>query len=80
MFFVHGESFEWGSGNPYDGSVLSSYGHVIVITVNYRLGILGKFLQIGLIPKCMYVHMYMYVCSECCVELSQFRNNVQLCL
>ncbi|GLV41508.1 Neuroligin 2 [Carabus blaptoides fortunei] len=41
MFFVHGESFEWGSGNPYDGSVLSSYGHVIVITVNYRLGILG---------------------------------------
>lgn len=22
----------------------------------------------------------MYVCSECCVELSQFCNNVQLCL
>lgn len=42
FFVVHGESFDWGSGNHYDGSVLASYGHVIVITVNFRLGILGK--------------------------------------
>lgn len=42
LVFVHGESFEWGSGNPYDGSVLASYGHVIVVTLNFRLGILGK--------------------------------------
>jgi len=41
MVYVHGESFEWGSGNLYDGSVLASAGHVIVITLNYRLGILG---------------------------------------
>ncbi|XP_075214072.1 neuroligin-1-like [Lycorma delicatula] len=41
LVFVHGESYEWNSGNPYDGSVLASYGHVIVVTVNYRLGILG---------------------------------------
>ncbi|XP_037033533.1 neuroligin-1-like isoform X3 [Bradysia coprophila] len=41
FFYVHGESFEYGSGNPYDGSVLASYGHIIVITVNFRLGILG---------------------------------------
>ena len=26
--FVHGESYEWNSGNPYDGSVLASYGQV----------------------------------------------------
>lgn len=31
-----------GTGNLYDGSVLASYGNVIVITVNYRLGVLGK--------------------------------------
>lgn len=43
FFVIHGESFDWGSGNHYDGSVLASYGHVIVITVNFRLGILGKF-------------------------------------
>lgn len=42
MVFVHGESYEWNSGNPYDGSVLASYGQVLVVTINYRLGILGE--------------------------------------
>lgn len=42
MVFVHGESYEWMSGNPYDGSVLASYGQILVVTINYRLGILGK--------------------------------------
>lgn len=42
MVFIHGESYEWNSGNAYDGSILSSYGQVIVVTLNYRLGILGK--------------------------------------
>lgn len=100
MVFIHGESYEWNSGNAYDGmdknkmklqtiffiimtsfwllinilmifslvisnlgcvnqfifvifssvpsysgSVLSSYGQVIVVTLNYRLGILGKILH-----------------------------------
>lgn len=43
IVFIHGESFEWSSGNPYDGSVLASYGEVVVVTLNYRLGILGKY-------------------------------------
>ena len=41
MLFVHGESYSWGAGNLYDGRVLASYGHVLVVTVNYRLGVLG---------------------------------------
>lgn len=41
LVFIHGESFEWGSSHLYDGSVLSSYGNVVVITVNFRLGVLG---------------------------------------
>ncbi|XP_011501614.1 PREDICTED: neuroligin-4, Y-linked [Ceratosolen solmsi marchali] len=41
IVFLHGESYEWNSGNPYDGSVLASYGGLVVVTVNYRLGILG---------------------------------------
>ncbi|XP_044731238.1 neuroligin-4, X-linked-like, partial [Chrysoperla carnea] len=41
MVYIHGESFEWNSGNPYDGSVLAAYADVVVITLNYRLGILG---------------------------------------
>lgn len=42
IVYIHGESYEWNSGNPYDGCVLSSYGNVVFITINYRLGILGK--------------------------------------
>lgn len=42
MVFIHGESYEWNSGNPYNGSVLAAYGNVVFVTVNFRLGILGK--------------------------------------
>lgn len=42
IVYVHGESYEWNSGNPYDGSVLAAHGNVIVVTINFRLGILGK--------------------------------------
>ncbi|XP_050440037.1 neuroligin-4, Y-linked-like [Adelges cooleyi] len=41
IMFIHGESFEWNSGNPYDGSVLASFGKVIFVTINYRVGVLG---------------------------------------
>lgn len=41
MMFIHGESYEWNSGNPYDGTVLASMGNVVVVTINFRLGILG---------------------------------------
>ncbi|XP_026764290.2 uncharacterized protein LOC113522706 [Galleria mellonella] len=41
LVFIHGDSFEWGSGNPYDGRILAAYGNIMVITLNYRLGILG---------------------------------------
>ncbi|KAK3862653.1 hypothetical protein Pcinc_031503 [Petrolisthes cinctipes] len=41
VVFIHGESFEWGASNPYDGSVLAAHGEVIVVTLNYRLGLLG---------------------------------------
>ena len=42
MVFIHGESFEWNSGNLYDGTILASYGNVVFVTINFRLGILGK--------------------------------------
>ncbi|KAF2366524.1 Carboxylesterase type B [Trinorchestia longiramus] len=41
LVYIHGDSYEWNSGNPYDGSTLASYGQVIVITLNFRLGALG---------------------------------------
>ncbi|CAB3381898.1 Hypothetical predicted protein [Cloeon dipterum] len=50
MVYIHGESFEWNSGNPYDGSVLASYTDVVVVTLNYRLGVLG-FLNANSAPQ-----------------------------
>ncbi|KAM6970723.1 LOW QUALITY PROTEIN: neuroligin-2-like [Aplochiton taeniatus] len=46
MLFVHGGSYMEGSGNMFDASVLAAYGNVIVVTMNYRLGVLG-FLSTG---------------------------------
>ncbi|XP_023290587.1 neuroligin-4, X-linked isoform X2 [Orussus abietinus] len=56
MVYIHGESFEWGCGNIYDGSVLASAGHVIVITVNYRLGILGTSISRTIVHNFTWVH------------------------
>ncbi|XP_042876886.1 neuroligin-2-like isoform X2 [Penaeus japonicus] len=41
LVYIHGESFSWGAGSLYDGSVLAAYGRVVVVTINYRLGPLG---------------------------------------
>ena len=41
MVYIHGGSYMEGTANIVDGSVLASYGDVIVVTVNYRLGVLG---------------------------------------
>ena len=35
MVYIHGGSYMEGTGNMIDGSVLASYGNVIVITLNY---------------------------------------------
>ena len=43
LVWVHGGAFIMGSGNGYDGSVLANQGDVVVVTVNYRLGMLGFF-------------------------------------
>ena len=53
LVFVHGESYEWSSGNPYDGTVLASHAGLVVVTINYRLGILG-----------MYIYMYLKSTSD----------------
>ncbi|CAD6187188.1 unnamed protein product [Caenorhabditis auriculariae] len=41
MVVVHGDDYGWGSGNAFNGSTLASYGHIIVVTLNYRLGVYG---------------------------------------
>uniref|UniRef100_A0A672QAC3 Neuroligin 3a n=1 Tax=Sinocyclocheilus grahami TaxID=75366 RepID=A0A672QAC3_SINGR len=46
MVYIHGGSYMEGTGNMIDASVLASYGNVIVITLNFRVGVLG-FLSTG---------------------------------
>ena len=41
VVFIHGDSYDYGSGNAYDGSVMAAYGQMVVVTINYRLGVLG---------------------------------------
>jgi carboxylesterase type B len=46
MVWIHGGGFREGAGSQYDGSFIAAYGNVIVVTVNYRLGLFG-FLSTG---------------------------------
>lgn len=41
MVWIHGGAFITGEGADYDGSPLASQGNVVVVTINYRLGLLG---------------------------------------
>ena len=43
MFWIHGGSNIWGSGDFYDFSKLATSQQVIVVTINYRLGLFGWF-------------------------------------
>ena len=41
LFWIHGGGRYEGSGHDYDGSRLAAQGDVVVVTINYRLGLLG---------------------------------------
>ncbi|MFC2035857.1 carboxylesterase/lipase family protein [Chloroflexota bacterium] len=43
LFWIHGGGFTAGSGSSpvYSGQTLSQRGNVVVVTINYRLGLLG---------------------------------------
>ena len=41
MVWIHGGAYTIGSGDMYDGSRLARRGDVVVVTLNYRLGVLG---------------------------------------
>jgi para-nitrobenzyl esterase len=41
LLWIHGGSNEYGEGSSYDPTPLVTQGHIIVVTINYRLGALG---------------------------------------
>ncbi|XP_077358424.1 fatty acyl-CoA hydrolase precursor, medium chain-like [Festucalex cinctus] len=46
MAWIHGGGFALGSASMYDGSALAAYQDVVVVLIQYRLGVLG-FLSTG---------------------------------
>ena len=45
MVWIHGGSLVSGAGSDFDPSALVERGHVVVVTINYRLGALGFLAQ-----------------------------------
>ena len=41
MIWIHGGGYILGAGSSTLGAPLAVYGDVIVVTINYRLGVLG---------------------------------------
>jgi len=46
MVWIHGGGFTTGSGAQYGGAGLAALGDIVVVTINYRLGVLG-FVDVG---------------------------------
>ena len=46
MVYIHGGSYRAGSGNVYVGHIVAQYD-VVVVTINYRLGLLGNYAASG---------------------------------
>jgi carboxylesterase type B len=41
LVWFHGGAFLYGAGSSYNGAALARRGDVLVVTVNYRLGLFG---------------------------------------
>ncbi|NXP47622.1 SASB hydrolase, partial [Heliornis fulica] len=41
--WIHGGGLVFGAGSSYDGSALAAFDNVVVVTIQYRLGIVGYF-------------------------------------
>ncbi len=46
MVWIHGGGYTTGSGAQYDGAALAALGDIVMVTINYRLGVLG-FVDVG---------------------------------
>jgi carboxylesterase type B len=52
MMYIHGGSLLGGTGNWFDGHVLAQFG-VVVVSINYRLQVLGKSFLKKYSPTCI---------------------------
>ncbi|KAK3526570.1 hypothetical protein QTP70_030708 [Hemibagrus guttatus] len=47
LAWIHGGGFSCGSGSMFDGHALAAYQNVVVVLIQYRLGLLGFFRKLG---------------------------------
>lgn len=80
IVFIHGDvSYDRDTGNSYDGSIWASYGRVIVVTLNYRLGVLGKFSLTNIVTEkwfkmFLYNNFYIFHTFFVCLKKSILKN------
>lgn len=43
MVWIHGGAFSYGAASDYHAGILATFNDAIVVTINYRLGVLGFF-------------------------------------
>ena len=71
VFFPGGRYEQGGAGVPlYDGAYLAQHGNMVVVTTNYRLGVLGFLVVDGLEGNfgmiALWVAYHRYSCSFAC--------------
>lgn len=57
MVYIHGGDFVKGASNLFPGHILATFYKVVVVTINYRLGALGKR---SMKKLHMYIILFMY--------------------
>lgn len=50
MVYIHGGDFSHGASNLFPGHMMAAFYEVVVVTINYRLGALGKRSSLNLLP------------------------------
>lgn len=61
MFYIHGGEFTHGASNLFPAHILAAFYDVVVVSINYRLGALGK--SMIKIIMCMCVGEIRQFCS-----------------
>jgi para-nitrobenzyl esterase len=76
MVWFHGDGFTTGSGSDYDAGLLVRKGHVVVVTINYRLGPLGFLAVPGLAAEASDHSAGMYWLQDQQAALRWVRRNI----
>ena len=64
LVYIHGGSYNVGTGNTFLGNILAQHG-IVVVTINYRLDVLGKRYQYSVFVCACVCSAYVCACAPC---------------